>query len=458
MSASRQINITNEGQVSFFENETNGNNAVSLKAPASLAADIAIVLPDSLPATTKLLTISSAGEMLALADGTSGYFLQTDGAGNYIWAVGASTLQIAYNGGKTIDASAGAVDITASSTDSAVIIEQEDGYGTALNVIGYAAFEGDTDWTGDVDITGNVTITGDSTATGDSEVDGVVTINNTSTDNALTVNQTGVGYAGIKVVMGATGSASYGIEVTNTAAGSTSYPIYVHTSASNTKLAAFIKTDGGNGGGVYIEDNAVSTGADGTAALYINNSGTSDGHRSLKIAHSHSGDIVVITRSSHALSDGSSAISITDYSTGAHDAISIVTNTTSTLSQIISATNFTAYHDGRLYCHSISNNGSYYFRHILGIVDADGTILEAGSHDWTSSVVSTSVYTVNYTGRFTSGIPIINLTVLSTSTTATNWTAHIHAIDSNSATFHVVNGAGTSIAQPVSFSVFGRHE
>jgi hypothetical protein len=58
--------IDNQKEVRFRETTANGTNYIGLKAPASVSADLTFVLPS--------------------ADGTSGQFLKTDGAGNLSFA------------------------------------------------------------------------------------------------------------------------------------------------------------------------------------------------------------------------------------------------------------------------------------------------------------------------------------------------------------------------------------
>ena len=64
--------IDNEKKVKFREATSNGTNAISLKAPTTLASDVDFVLPST--------------------DGTASQVLKTDGSGNLGWQDGAPTL------------------------------------------------------------------------------------------------------------------------------------------------------------------------------------------------------------------------------------------------------------------------------------------------------------------------------------------------------------------------------
>lgn len=76
MPASRIIELRNQGELRLYEG-SNGAEKITLKAPASLAADLTFQLPDTA--------------------GSASQFLQTNGAGVLTWAAGASTLQQAYD-------------------------------------------------------------------------------------------------------------------------------------------------------------------------------------------------------------------------------------------------------------------------------------------------------------------------------------------------------------------------
>lgn len=70
------------GTVDLYELKTNGSDKVTLKAPDSLAASYTLTLPPD--------------------DGASAQFLRTDGSGVLSWANGTSTLQSAYDQGRTV--------------------------------------------------------------------------------------------------------------------------------------------------------------------------------------------------------------------------------------------------------------------------------------------------------------------------------------------------------------------
>jgi hypothetical protein len=273
MSSSRIVRLFNQGEVRLFEASTNGDSKVTLKAPAALAADIAVILPSSLPAGTQLLVIDTAGQIASVADGSPGEFLTTDGTGSYSWGVAASSLQLAYNGGATIDSTSGAVGISANATSNALEVVQS-GAGKAVAVTGGVSITGNSTLTGTVDITSDTTIGGDATISGTLDVTGDITgshigLTNTSTHSALGIiqstpnqavfiRQDAVGSAGLKVVMNATGSTSYGIEIDSSISSNTSPALWIHNSASNSKQVKIEKTDGGTGGCVEISSNGTS--------------------------------------------------------------------------------------------------------------------------------------------------------------------------------------------------------
>jgi hypothetical protein len=70
MSTNRVLKLQSRGEVQFFELASNGAHKISLKAPASLAADYSLTLPTALPGSTLFLTVASDGTM-ALAAGSS---------------------------------------------------------------------------------------------------------------------------------------------------------------------------------------------------------------------------------------------------------------------------------------------------------------------------------------------------------------------------------------------------
>lgn len=82
---------TNNGETQYREARANGTSAVTVKAPASLAADIDFVLPASLPAGTEFLQIDASGN-ISTNTGTVG------------------SLDDAYNNGSIITADAGPVE------------------------------------------------------------------------------------------------------------------------------------------------------------------------------------------------------------------------------------------------------------------------------------------------------------------------------------------------------------
>jgi len=79
---SRGTKFLNQQGVEFYEATGNGTSKVTLRAPASLAADYTLTLP--------------------VDDGNAGQILQTDGLGNLSWGNGSATLQSAYDSNSTI--------------------------------------------------------------------------------------------------------------------------------------------------------------------------------------------------------------------------------------------------------------------------------------------------------------------------------------------------------------------
>ena len=109
----RILHLRDQGQVKFYEQSTNGESRVIVQAPDALVADLTITLPSALPAGTQLLSLTALGVVTPVADGTSGYFLRTDGAGSFTWATGATSLDEAYNNGHAVTIDAGAIGLTA---------------------------------------------------------------------------------------------------------------------------------------------------------------------------------------------------------------------------------------------------------------------------------------------------------------------------------------------------------
>jgi hypothetical protein len=81
----RDIDLTNQGTIDFFEARGNGTAKVTLRAPSSLAATFTVTLPTALPAATEALLIDSSGN-LSTSAGSQAYGSIFDdtagGAGN----------------------------------------------------------------------------------------------------------------------------------------------------------------------------------------------------------------------------------------------------------------------------------------------------------------------------------------------------------------------------------------
>ncbi|MCP3662945.1 MAG: hypothetical protein GY696_10675, partial [Gammaproteobacteria bacterium] len=69
-------NGTSGGEATFFEGSASGTNAVTVKSPDALAADLTFTLPET--------------------DGTSGQFLSTDGSGTLSWVAAGSSTEYVY--------------------------------------------------------------------------------------------------------------------------------------------------------------------------------------------------------------------------------------------------------------------------------------------------------------------------------------------------------------------------
>lgn len=88
----RRLILTDNGQIELLEDSANGTNRVIWKAPASIASDITLTWPGTLPGSTQ--------------------FLQVDSSGVMSFALGSSTLDSAYESGQSIVADLGDIAIT----------------------------------------------------------------------------------------------------------------------------------------------------------------------------------------------------------------------------------------------------------------------------------------------------------------------------------------------------------
>lgn len=112
----RNLNLTDNGEIRFFEGTGGGTNKVTIKTAATLAADYTLTLPPD--------------------DGAANTFLQTDGSGVLTWNTSTATLASAYtNGAKITTASATPVEIEvgASSANVALLLDQDDDF-AALSI------------------------------------------------------------------------------------------------------------------------------------------------------------------------------------------------------------------------------------------------------------------------------------------------------------------------------------
>jgi hypothetical protein len=137
MGNSRIQKLTSNGETRYYEAIASGSSYVAVKAASALSGTITVTLPSTLPVSGDgVLIISSAGAVSALADGSAGESLTTDGAGGYSWENAAGSLQGAYDGGNTIAVDAALpVAISQANDDAAVTISKAGtGAGTVLAV------------------------------------------------------------------------------------------------------------------------------------------------------------------------------------------------------------------------------------------------------------------------------------------------------------------------------------
>jgi len=142
----RKLNMTDRGEVYFWESRTNGTNTLMLRAPASVASNVTWDLPN--------------------ADGASGEFIKTDGAGVLSWGnAGAASLDSAYDNGASITADAGTVTITAATnnpmltlTQSGVVAADVLSISTAGTGQGINVTTGEITVAGDINASSNVVL------------------------------------------------------------------------------------------------------------------------------------------------------------------------------------------------------------------------------------------------------------------------------------------------------------
>ena len=128
----RDIVLTNNGEARFAEARANGNNEVTLKAPATLAGDIDFILPAALPAATELLRITSGGQ-IETTTGSQAYasiYDYTDtGAGNITLTTEDSWYQIT-----SFTTDGAALDATPDYTSNEITIGTSGVYEVAISI------------------------------------------------------------------------------------------------------------------------------------------------------------------------------------------------------------------------------------------------------------------------------------------------------------------------------------
>lgn len=149
----RDVDLTDGGIASFFEDRANGLNAATMHAPAVLAGSYDVELLDALPGGLEFITIDAAGK-LATSAGSSGDLQAAYDSGG----PGLGRAIVADNGAVTIDVSAAvgnaglevtqaddfnAVAITKSGVGAGVLLDlQNGGTGITANIAKTAAVAG----------------------------------------------------------------------------------------------------------------------------------------------------------------------------------------------------------------------------------------------------------------------------------------------------------------------------
>lgn len=126
MSRSASQKLRNQSGIEFFELATNGSNKITITAPASLAGDVAMTLPN----------VNASG------------FLQNNGTGTLSWgSASAVTMDNAYDGGSSITVDTAAVTFTVTAAINGLTINKtntgagqcididNDGTGAAIRIV-----------------------------------------------------------------------------------------------------------------------------------------------------------------------------------------------------------------------------------------------------------------------------------------------------------------------------------
>ena len=107
----RNLKLTDQGNIQFFEGTGGGVNKVTLQAGATLTADYTLTWPDD--------------------DGAANTFLKTDGAGVLSWGASTATLQSSYDNGGKITTAGGVpveIEVGAASANVGLLIDQDDDF------------------------------------------------------------------------------------------------------------------------------------------------------------------------------------------------------------------------------------------------------------------------------------------------------------------------------------------
>lgn len=182
--AGRQLWLTDQGHVRYYEDSGSGQNYALVQSPASLAETYTLTWP--------------------VDDGDSGEFMKTDGSGALSWAVGTANLDSAYNASGAITIDTGSVALTGtqdvsflsldqnnvSATASVLKIDQAGSGGDALSVTtGGVDFAGTLDVAGTSTLAGNVSLGAITSALVTSNEGGkdTLSLSSTGTDTGITL-------------------------------------------------------------------------------------------------------------------------------------------------------------------------------------------------------------------------------------------------------------------------------
>lgn len=235
----RILKLTDQGEARFYEGIAGGTSKISLKAPATLAADFSLTLPSALPGSTEFLTLSATGVIAT--------------------ASGASTLQQAYDNGPNIVLDTDPIGLSQANNNSVITIAKtgagagilidmdNDGTGKAvyLKQDGLTAAGGSVHLECTVNNTGAPVLTVDKTASGGGNL---VQISNSGTGDSLRIANTANGGA-VSITKTASGAGTL-LNLDNDGTGTT---LNIDNSA-NAPGIVVLKTGTGAGDAVSISN------------------------------------------------------------------------------------------------------------------------------------------------------------------------------------------------------------